>query len=117
MGRLLSFLLGIAVAAALGVTGSSVVRAVNYQGWVSEQHNTSINTATGNVCGTNSNATYAVIQIKGATAYYTYNGSTPSSTNGFQLSALQQFGVYGADLINRLQFIGAGATLEVVCTQ
>lgn len=92
--------------------------AANNQGFIFQQYNTSIASTTGSICGpATTSATYAVIQVVGATGYYNFGGANPSSTNGFTLSALQQLPLYGQSLIGSFQIIGAGATINVICTQ
>lgn len=93
-------------------------QAANNQGFIYEQHNTAITSVVGSICGSASSpATYAVVQVQGANANFTYNGSTPSTSNGFLLSQNYFLPIYGQTLINGFQVIGSGATLNVVCTQ
>lgn len=82
---------------------------------ISEQHNVTISSSTGSVCGNGAN--YAAVQVTGANAYYTFNTSTPSSTNGFVLSQNNILTINGSIFVSNFKIIqsGSGAAMQVVC--
>jgi hypothetical protein len=106
------------IALALLFAGAVPALATNNLGFVFEQNNTSVASVTSNICGSaTAPATYAGVQAQGATVYYTADGTVPSSSNGFSIASGGFVGFYGQTNINALKFIGAGATITVLCTE
>lgn len=83
----------------------------NYTPLTPTQNNISI--ATASSLTVPAGATYAVVQSSGGNAYYTYDGSTPTTSNysGY-LTAGQTIGLSGVAVISAFKIVGTSMAVS-----